>query len=691
MFLPRQVCVSVLLAAPLSAVAAEEPTLDTVTVTASPAADGYQPGRSSVAGREQDVLDIPRAVQQVGAQQIRDKQAQSLAEVVSSVSGVQESNTLAGLQDSFTRRGFGERNDGSVLRDGARSFLMKNFDATTESVEVLKGPASLLYGIQEPGGVINVVSKKPQFTPQGSVSVQASSVGGSSSTLDLTGPLGEGNLAYRLVAEYQDNDYWRNFGSIRRSMVAPSLLWDDGDNRLLLAYQYTDFLQPWDRGTVFSGGQAINVARETRLGDLLDQAEGTTQSASAVYTRQLDARWQWKTQLAWSDIQYSNYETRVTAFNASTGVLTRRLDGNVVHNRQAGLSSQLGGELALWGQAHRLTAGIDLSRSLEARENTYRGSASSQTQLNAYAPVYGRVSLANTTLSNSVSDNRSQIDSAALLLMDDWALTPRLSSSLGVRYQHYRQEDGVGRPYAVSTRASGSTSLPQLAMLYKLTPSLSAYGSYSESFEPNAASDGTSFAPETGKAYELGLKWGGSGLAATLALFDMHKRNVLVTENSVSSAVGKVRSQGVELDVSGALSRRLSAALALAYTDAVVKEDAAAYVGKQLYNVARHSGSASLAYDLGVDGFGNAWRTGGGVRYVGERQGDRANSFTLPAYTVADLFVGWQTRLQGRKLDIQANLKNVFDKTYYTSTAGSNLTVRVGDPRELLVKASLAF
>lgn len=690
MFLPRQVCVSVLLAAPLSAVAAEEPTLDTVTVTASPAADGYQPGRSSVAGREQDVLDIPRAVQQVGAQQIRDKQAQSLAEVVSSVSGVQESNTLAGLQDSFTRRGFGERNDGSVLRDGARSFLMKNFDATTETVEVLKGPASLLYGIQEPGGVINVVSKKPQFTPQGSVSVQASSVGGSS-TLDLTGPLGEGNLAYRLVAEYQDNDYWRNFGSIRRSMVAPSLLWDDGDNRLLLAYQYTDFLQPWDRGTVFSGGQAINVARETRLGDLLDQAEGTTQSASAVYTRQLDARWQWKTQLAWSDIQYSNYETRVTAFNASTGVLTRRLDGNVVHNRQAGLSSQLGGELALWGQAHRLTAGIDLSRSLEARENTYRGSASSQTQLNAYAPVYGRVSLANTTLSNSVSDNRSQIDSAALLLMDDWALTPRLSSSLGVRYQHYRQEDGVGRPYAVSARASGSTSLPQLAMLYKLTPSLSAYGSYSESFEPNAASDGTSFAPETGKAYELGLKWGGSGLAATLALFDMHKRNVLVTENSVSSAVGKVRSQGVELDVSGALSRRLSAALALAYTDAVVKEDAAAYVGKQLYNVARHSGSASLAYDLGVDGFGNAWRTGGGVRYVGERQGDRANSFTLPAYTVADLFVGWQTRLQGRKLDIQANLKNVFDKTYYTSTAGSNLTVRVGDPRELLVKASLAF
>ncbi len=691
MSLPRHVCMPVLLLTPLAALAAEEPTLDTVTVTASPVADGYQPGRSSVAGREQDVLDIPRAVQQVGAQQIRDKQAQSLAEVVSSVSGVQESNTLAGLQDSFTRRGFGERNDGSVLRDGARSFLMKNFDATTESVEVLKGPASLLYGIQEPGGVINVVSKKPQFTPQGSVSVQASSVGGSSSTLDLTGPLGEGNLAYRLVAEYQDNDYWRNFGSTRRSMVAPSLLWDDGDNRLLLAYQYTDFLQPWDRGTVFSGGQAINVVRETRLGDLLDQAEGTTQSASAVYTRQLDARWQWKTQLAWSDIQYSNYETRVTAFNASTGVLTRRLDGNVVHNRQAGLSSQLGGELTLWGQAHRLTAGIDLSRSHEARENTYRGSASSQTQLNAYAPVYGRVSLANTTLSNSVSDNRSQIDSAALLLMDDWALTPRLSSSLGVRYQHYRQEDGVGRPYAVSARASGSTSLPQLAMLYKLTPSLSGYGSYSESFEPNAASDGTSFAPETGKAYELGLKWGGSGLAATLALFDMHKRNVLVTENSVSSAVGKVRSQGVELDVSGTLSRRLSAALALAYTDAVVKEDAAAYVGKQLYNVARHSGSASLAYDLGVDSFGNAWRTGGGVRYVGERQGDRANSFTLPAYTVADLFVGWQTRLQGRKLDIQANLKNVFDKTYYTSTAGSNLTVRVGDPRELLVKASLAF
>uniref|UniRef100_UPI001C2E2728 TonB-dependent receptor plug domain-containing protein n=1 Tax=Vogesella oryzae TaxID=1735285 RepID=UPI001C2E2728 len=142
--------------------------LDTVVVTA-PArpADSYQPGNSVSSGYQRAAVDTPQAVAVVPAQVIRDQQARTLDDAVSNVSGVVQSNTLAGIADSFIRRGFGTRGDGSILRDGVRAATLRNFDITSDYVEVLKGPASLLYGIQEPGGVINVISKKPQYEQQG--------------------------------------------------------------------------------------------------------------------------------------------------------------------------------------------------------------------------------------------------------------------------------------------------------------------------------------------------------------------------------------------------------------------------------------------------------------------------------------------------------------------------------------------
>lgn len=186
-------------------------------------AQGYNATSSSVGSKVATPrLDEAQSISVVTQQQLDDFQVTRLADAMRFVSGVSEANTLAGTEDGFVRRGFGSNSDGSIYRDGIRSSQGLNLDATTERVEVLKGSASLLYGIQNPGGVINVVSKKPQYVWHTKVSGRAASEGGGAGTVDVTGPLG-GGLAFRLIAEKQNQDYWRNFGSEKHTLIAPSL------------------------------------------------------------------------------------------------------------------------------------------------------------------------------------------------------------------------------------------------------------------------------------------------------------------------------------------------------------------------------------------------------------------------------------------------------------------------------------
>lgn len=664
--------------------------LATVVVTAPARQDNsYQPGKSVSSGYQRAALDTPQAVAVVPPQVLRDQQARTLQEAVNNVSGVVETNTLAGIADSVTRRGFGSRGDGSILRDGVRAATLRNFGVTSDSVEVLKGPASLLYGIQEPGGVINVISKKPQYSQQGNIGLRNSSFGGGAVDFDLSGPLDDSGLAYRVIGELEESDYWRNFGNTRRKLIAPSLAWQDGSSSALLAYEHLDFKTPYDRGTVFANGRALNIPREQRLDEAWNIAEGTSQALNGSYSRQLNDSWQLKASLGWNQLHYSDNQARPVSYNATTGVLTRRADGNRdFDNTTLLLSTRLQGEVLLFGQRHEPAIVLESEQLREAKGNVLQGV--NNTSFNVYNPVYGTLTYPS-KLSSSKSDTRSDIDTQALLLQDNWNFASGWTASLGSRYQHYRQEDGSGRPYSITGRSSGNVLLPQLGLLYRLTPQWSLYGNYSESFKPNTASNGVSFDPERGIVHEVGGKYEHAGLSASLALYRIVKSNVLVTENDVSRAVGKVRSQGVELDISGQLSRQLSVIANYAHTDARVTEDVAANLGKQLFNVPRHSGGVSLAYDFGRDAQGSRWRAGGGMRYVGTRQGDASNSFALPRYQVADAFVAWQGKLGYNKLDVQLNVKNLFDKTYYSSSSGSALQVKIGDPREISVQTRLSF
>ncbi|MFD1691831.1 TonB-dependent siderophore receptor [Azotobacter chroococcum] len=222
----------------------------------------YQPEpTASIMRSDTPVLEIPQTINVVPAQVVRDQRPRNLDDALNNISGITQANTLGGTQDAVTKRGFGDNRDGSIMRDGIPSILGRNFTASVDHVEVLKGPASLLYGIQDPGGVVNLVSKKPELTAHHAIKASANAYAhgrnGSGGQFDSTGALGtlgDYGLAYRLIVDYEDEDYWRTFGTNRETTIAPSLAWYGADTTVLLSYEHREYSYPFDRGTVIDPG-----------------------------------------------------------------------------------------------------------------------------------------------------------------------------------------------------------------------------------------------------------------------------------------------------------------------------------------------------------------------------------------------------------------------------------------------------
>jgi iron complex outermembrane receptor protein len=167
---------------------------------------------------------------------LRDQAAASLDDALANDSGIAHADNLGGTQDAFLRRGFGDNRDGSIMIDGLRTIMRRSMSVMTYYVEVLKGPSSTLYGILDPGGMVNVITRRPQLTRQGELTLRGSSFGGGSTGFDVTGPLGEHGFAYRIGGDYQNQSYWRNFGNTRRTQIAPSLAWYGQDTSVEASY-----------------------------------------------------------------------------------------------------------------------------------------------------------------------------------------------------------------------------------------------------------------------------------------------------------------------------------------------------------------------------------------------------------------------------------------------------------------------
>lgn len=686
----------------------EHPTqLATINVQAEQSSSYIAEQTASTLRGNQNNLESPQTVNVVSKQYMKDYLPANLDNALTQVSGITQGNTLGGTQDTVMKRGFGDNRDGSITVNGMPIVQGRTMNAAVEQVEVLKGPASLLYGIMDPGGVVNVITKKPETTQKTEFSVYGSSFAagknGLGASLDTTGSISDSNFAYRFIADHSDADYWRNFGSLKQTLIAPSLGWDNGQTKVNLSYQYRDFDVPFDRSTIFDPNtkKALPISKYQRLDEAFNQMKGEAHLAQLLVDHQLNDNWSAHLGYSYNYETYDANQLRVTKLNTANHTVTRRTDATLnAESIDSNAQAYLNGSVNLLGLKHDIQIGSDIEYRKYFRPDMVRGDSSTLDYLN---PKFGTVE-ASKNIVASDSDQTDKLHTYGFYLQDAIHLNENWIAVLGGRYLNYQQTAGRGRPFKENTNSKDDAWLPHAGLVYQWNDQLSFYGSYTESLKPsssiaplgsNAVID-ADVKPEQAKSYEVGAKYEfNDRIKANFAIYDIKKRNVLAkVTNSSSNEVelhttGAVRSKGAELDLTGRLTDQLDATLTYAYTDAKVTEDELGLQGNRLSNVARDTASLALAYNYGELYHGKL-RLGLSGNYVGKRAGDSENSFDLPEYALANAFVSYDTTIAKQAVNFQFNLNNIFDKTYYTASV-NNLAVSQGDSRQAVLRATFKF
>jgi iron complex outermembrane receptor protein len=650
-------------------------------------------------------LNTSQVVNVVPQQVISDQRPRNLDDALINVSGITQGNTLAGTQDAVMRRGFGDNRDGSIMRNGMPINQGRALNPAVASVEVLKGPASLLYGIMDPGGIINTISKRPELYQHGEITIEGATFGakgGGNVTADITGPIGQDGLAYRLIAYNINEDYWRNFGTRHETLFAPSLAWYGDDTTVQLSYEHRDFSSPFDRGVALdprTNSPLAGVPITRRFDEPYNSMWGTSELLQASVDHRINENWKLYAGYSYNSENYTANQLRISAINPVTGVLTRSNDGTGGALTQVSYgTSYMQGTVWLGGFKNEVVFGGDAEYRVIYRKDLIRQAVATQ---NIFNPVYDRQG-PGTTVSPTDSDQTDKLGSRSVFAQDTLHLTNWLALVGGVRWMEYEQIAGRGRPFITNTNTMGDKTLPLGGVIVKLNDQVSLYASYTESLKPSwtiaplASIITSNLAPEEGVSYEAGVKFDfNKRLSGSVAFYDLNKKNVLVslfdagTGTNALRAAGAARSRGVEIDVTGRLSDNWSTIATYAYTDARVTSDPLLN-GNGLQNVALNTGSLFVVYDFLDTLPRGRLRLGAGARYVGDRPGDAENTFILPNYTVADAFVTYDTKHNNVPVTYQFNVKNMFDNVYFPS-AVNKLNVALGDARRFSLAATVKF
>ncbi len=663
---------------------------------------GYRvPNSSTATGTDTPILETPFSVQVVPKEVIRDQRATSIEEALQNVSGINYSGSDGGRTTNIGIRGFGNGDVSTpILRDGFRQYgTFQGIPeiANLEQIEILKGPSSILYGQIEPGGILNLVLKKPLPDPFYELELQVGSRNQVQPRIDFNGPLtADGKVLARLSALYKHEDSFRGFNTpTNRFAIAPSLTWKISDRtKVDFSLEYIRNSGPADFGITRFGTGVAPIPRNRTINNPDDSI--TSNFLSLGYTFEHEFNDNWKIRNGFRYLRYDyDYSVLALPFIVNDAEVTRfYADQDGVANSYS-LYTNVVGKFSTGSIKHTLTAGVDLNRT-DNRILTLFDIANPST-INIFDPDYNLVPKPLRADLPPFADTNTISKRLGVYIQDQVQLLDNLIFVAGVRYDTITQKTTNIQTDFIdggeSTQAD-SAFTPRFGLIYRPIEQVALFANYSQSFNPSTSTSfsGTPLGVERGEGFEFGVKTEllDKKLLATLSYFNITKNNVATSDPDFplfSIPIGQQRSQGIELDVSGEILPGWKVIGSYAYIDAKVTKDTdPTNIGKQLSGVAEHSMSLWTTYEIqkgALKGLG----FGAGLNYAGDRFGDVANTFKIGDYLIGNAAI-FYTRDRYR---FALNFKNLTNANYIKGSTGNEGGIEPGEPFTVIGSFSVKF
>ena len=665
---------------------AEDNVLPTITLTAANSqSDGDVPTTTQSLKSEQPLFKTAKSVSVVTKEQIEKKQAMNLTDAIQGVAGVISAPLGRRGADDFIIRG--QLSSDAIYVDGLRQAQASDSPSNItglERIEVVKGPDSMDFGQTAPGGIVNLVTKRPVQDDFNQLDLRYGSHNLRQIGVDTNHTIeGSDKAAWRLNANYSDQDdatdhvYFKNF------YISPSYNFDLGDQTdlsVIASYNHKEYVR--QQGLPVYGSILPNsngqVSRHLFIGEpSVDPYLSDSIRIGYNLKHIFDDGWTFKQNFAVQNSRLDGQAVFISKSTANSSTITRQGRDQHYDDVNFSIDNNIAKTVELGNMQHHIMLGLD---GMHDTRDIWNYNCTI-TALNIYAPRYTNQDWCATKTLRSDSVETT-LKTMGVYLKDQVDMTDRLNINLGLRHDWASIDAKSNKNDNESSKSSQAFS-GSIAGLYTYNDWVSPYVSYSTSFLPVTDVDvnGNVFDPEKAKQYEVGLKFQAldQRLQASLAWFDLTRFNVVSSDaNGDKYQTGEENTQGIETELAVRILPNwvVSANYSYLPTARIVDSEISGYEGKRLNNVSEQMFNLNTRYQFN-QGALQGWFIGAGVRSESKKSSYKYD-YTLPGYALFDAEMGYDAG----SWQASVNAKNIFDKEYYAGGLSNNV-VTVGDERQV--------